>query len=671
MDRNTILGLVLIGSILAVFTIFNRPSEEELKKQEERDKKEIQIAKDKKDSEATKKAGKDVNQKVKEATQATFVAKRDANDSIVKNAKNQVVFINTTTGKDSIFAEGTAPEIKKQEVIVAIPAETIRLENEKLIIDFSTQGGQIEAVYLKDYQTYYNFEKAREVNKKDPRIIAPLNLFRKGDAKNQLVLYTTKGLVKTSNFIFDVKSKTENQIIFSHDFGNGEIVEYKYEFNKDAFDLDYTINLSGFDQNSTYQNAKFNWEVAYRKTERLFSEQRRVSTICYTQKNDGFSYLSEVGDDYVKLEDDITWLAYKQSYFSSILRPRDGFEKKCSSLKVNDYEEDEAKHSTHLKDYSSYLSLPTKKIDGQVSMNWYFGPNDKEILAAYDAGYDDVLNYGWGIFRWINLYAVQPLFNLLTSTGMGLGLAILLLTIVLKLVLMPIQWKMYVSSAKMRILKPEIDELNKKFPEKSDAMKKQMEMMTLYRESGASPLSGCVPMLIQMPILLAVFRFFPASFEIRQKGFLWATDLSSYDSILDLGVNIWPYGDHVSLFTLLMAGTTLLYTHLNSSNVQQPTQPGMPNMKVIMYIFPIMMIFFFNNYAAGLSYYYFISTLMSIVLMVMIKKFFVDEDKLKLKMANRKASKSSGDVKVKKKSKFQERLEQMQKIQQEQKRNKK
>ena len=235
---------------------------------------------------------------------------------------------------------------------------------------------------------------------------------------------------------------------------------------------------------------------------------------------------------------------------------------------------------------------------------------------------------------------------------------------------MPIQWKMYTSSAKMRILKPEIEEIGQKYPDKADAMKKQMETMTLYRESGASPLAGCVPMLIQMPILLAVFRFFPATFDLRQRSFLWAEDLSSYDSIWDFGVNIWPYGDHVSLFTLLMAGTTLIYTFINSGNMQTPQQPGMPNMKIIMYFFPIMMIFFFNNYASGLSYYYFISTLMSILIMLMIKKFFVDEDKIKAKMAERKAAAAGGGSK-KAKSKFQERLEKMQQAQKEQMKNRK
>jgi YidC/Oxa1 family membrane protein insertase len=259
---------------------------------------------------------------------------------------------------------------------------------------------------------------------------------------------------------------------------------------------------------------------------------------------------------------------------------------------------------------------------------------------------------------------------LLVNGGIGVGIAILLLTIILKLLLMPIQWKMFVSSVRMKILRPEIEALNAKFPNKEDAMKKQMEMMNLYRDSGASPLAGCIPMLIQMPILLAVFRFFPAAFELRQQPFLWAEDLSSYDSIVDFGFKIPLYGDHISLFTLLMAATTLVYTFMNSGNMQQPTQPGMPNMKVIMYIFPILMIFFFNEYSAGLSYYYFISTLISIIIMVVIKRFFVDEEKLKLKMADRKAKVTNTDG-SRKKSKFQEKLEEMQRKQQEMLKNKK
>ena len=253
---------------------------------------------------------------------------------------------------------------------------------------------------------------------------------------------------------------------------------------------------------------------------------------------------------------------------------------------------------------------------------------------------------------------MRPMFKLFVGWEIGVGLAILLLTIVVKLILSPVNYKMYKSSAMMKTLKPEIDELAKKFPKKEDAMKKQQALMALYRETGVSPFAGCIPMLIQMPILFAIFRLFPASLELRQKPFLWAEDLSSYDSIWTFGYNIPFYGDHISLFTLLMAGTTLLYTHYNSSNMQQPTQEGMPNLKYIMYIFPFLMIFFFNNFSSGLSYYYFISTLITILIMWAIKKFMIDEAKLLAKIQANKAN----PVK-KTKSKFAQRLEEAQKLQ--------
>ena len=604
MDRNTLTGLVLIGLILTVFSIFNQPSDEDIKK---------------------KAKTEQLNAKAKEASKKESAKAAD----IKTNAKE----------KKQI----------KEHLDESVKGEIITLENDKLIIDFNTKGGLVAAVYLKNYKSYFDFAKKND---------KPLCLFKNGDAVNQLVLTSKKGKIYTSKYLFDVKSKSKNAITFELELADGKIAQ-SYYLNKGKFDLDYDIELDGF-ENVTRNNIQFNWQASFRKSERLFSEQRRVTTICYEQKNDGFSYLSETASDFIESEDDLNWVAYKQSYFSSFLKPKEGFSKEGSKMMVKVYKEGEAKNGTHLKDFSSTLSLNFK--NEKASFNWYFGPNDYELLKTYDSNYDDILNFGWGLFRWINLYAVQPIFNLLISSGMGIGIAILILTIILKTILMPVQWKMFLSSVKMRILKPEVDELNAKYPKPEDAMKKQTEMMTLYRESGASPLAGCVPMLIQMPILLAVFRFFPAAFELRQQPFLWAEDLSSYDSIWDFGVNIWPYGDHVSLFTLLMSATTLLYTWMNSGNMQQPQQPGMPNMKVIMYIFPLMMIFFFNNYSAGLSYYYFISTLVSILIMVIIKQFFADEDKLRAKMAERKA-KASSNPKEKKKSRFQEKLEEMQKKQ--------
>ena len=262
---------------------------------------------------------------------------------------------------------------------------------------------------------------------------------------------------------------------------------------------------------------------------------------------------------------------------------------------------------------------------------------------------------------------MRPIFGWLMTWGLGAGIAIFLLTLFVKMILSPVNYKMYKSSAMMKVLRPEIEKLAKKFPKKEDAMKKQQETMALYRETGVSPMAGCVPMLIQMPILFAIFRLFPSELSLRQKNFLWAEDLSSYDSILNFSFNIPFYGDHISLFTLLMAGTTLLYTHYNSSNMQQPTMEGMPNMKYIMYIFPFLMIFFFNSYSSGFSYYYFISTLMTIGIMWAIKKFMLDEDKIIAKIeANR-----TNPNKKKGKSKFQQRLEEAQKLQAERQKGKK
>ncbi len=613
MDKKSIIGLVLIGLILSVFTIVNQPTAEEKAK----------LAK-----EAAKKEAKaDVKAKVADVKE-------------VKASKNATV------------------QEKHVNPLVIEKGELVRLENEKLIVDFSTQGGKVAAVYLKEFQSYKDF--AAKKSKK-----VPLKLFQDGDASNELVFPINGKDFRTGKLAFEVKKQTKNSIVLAVSPNEGQSIEYVYKLNKNAYDLDYTVNLKGFDGKVTPQNIELKWKTAFRKTERLFKSQRMVSTVCFNYDEKGLDYLSETADDFQEAEENIEWVAFKQSYFSSILRPEEGFGKTGSKFNVKTYKENDERIYSHLKDYTATVNLNVKNAgNASVKMNWYFGPNDFKVLKSYGKGYDDIINFGWGLFRWINMYAVEPIFSLFTNAGVGIGVAILLLTLVLKLILMPIQWKMYVSSAKMRILKPEIDELNAKFPEKEDAMKKQVEMMALYRESGASPLAGCIPMLIQMPILLAVFRFFPAAFEMRQQPFLWAEDLSSFDSIWNFGVSIWPYGDHMSLFTLLMAATTLVYTYLNSGNVQQPQQPGMPNMKVIMYIFPVMMIFIFNDYSAGLSYYYFISTLISILLMVAIKQFFVDEEKLKAKMAAKKLEKSTT---VKKKSKFQERLEQMQKLQQEQK----
>lgn len=648
MDKNTILGLGLIGAILVTFTLVNKP-DAPTKEQIAKQKKELQ-------KKAVKEAVADA--KTKSAVQTAVLDKNwkpklDANNKQITNPAGEAVYFNAITKKDTSLPVKAVSKQLVEAVQEVEKGELIRFETDKLIFDFSTKGGVLAAVHLKEYRSYNDFAKNKQ---------KALKLFGENDGINELSFPLNGKTFTTGNKLFTVAEKTKNKLVLELKPSESETIQFVYTTKPGAYDMDFEVKMKGFEGKVSAPNVVLNWNTDLKKTERLLNAQRMVSTVCFKYKGEDHDWLSETADDEEVMENTLEWVAYKQSYFSTIMKPLSGFDKAGSKLSVSTYKENEAKFHTHVKAYKSSLNLSLSNTgDASAKINWFFGPNDYELLKSYDSNYEDIINYGWGLFRWINIYAIQPLFNWLAGNGIGLGIVILLVTIILKLVLMPIQWKMYVSSAKMRILKPEVDALNEKYSKKEDAMKKQMEMMTLYKESGASPLAGCIPMLIQMPILLAVFRFFPASFELRQKPFLWAEDLSSYDSIYDFGTYLPLYGDHISLFTLLMAVTTLVYTWINGSNMQQPQQPGMPNMKVIMYIFPFMMIFFFNNYSSGLSYYYFISTLISILIMIAIKQFFVDEDKLKEKMAAKKAAASSTGTK--KKSKFQERLEQMQKAQ--------
>ena len=664
MDRNTLVGLGIIGVILAVFTYVNQPSEEEIQAQKEKMELAEKRAEEKRKFEEEQ--SKNTN-KEDEKPKSSLISKLDNEGNAVLDSLGRPVYVDTITNRDTVIAEVPEMESNPTQVNESFEGEIIEIENDKLRVQISTKGGGVSSVFLKEHQTYDDFQKNEGTD-----IIDPLQLFDAEGSTNQLVFPKNGKSIKTGDLKFTVKKQNEQEVLLETELGNNQKISYYYSIIDGNYHLDYEIKMNGFEGEVMPENVQFDWSAELLKTERLLSEQRRVSTVFFKGAGDSYDYLSEYSDDEYAPELDVEWVAFKQSYFSSIIMPENDFKKEGSSFKIKGYEEGSEKDSTHIKQYDALMNLNIGNTgSGYAKMKWFVGPNDYDLLASYENDSEDIINLGWGIFRWVNVYAIQPIFNWLSSYGLNLGLAIFLLTLIVKLVLTPIQWKMYTSSAKMRILKPEIEELNKKYPNKEDAMKKQMEMMTMYRESGASPLSGCVPMLIQMPILFAVFRFFPSSFTLRQESFLWAEDLSSYDSIVDLSFNIPFYGDHISLFTLLMAGTTMIYTVLNSSNMQQPSQPGMPNMKIIMYIFPIMMIFFFNNFASGLSYYYFISTLISILTMVMIKNFFVDEEKLKAKMATRKASKQAKGGKEGRKSKFQERLEQMQKAQQEKLKNKK
>jgi YidC/Oxa1 family membrane protein insertase len=358
------------------------------------------------------------------------------------------------------------------------------------------------------------------------------------------------------------------------------------------------------------------------------------------------SKLSEGSDD-EETEEDVRWLSYRQHFFSSILATSTPFN--SAELKSVNLVEEENHTQQYTKEYTSDAQLELEGGELSYAMNWYYGPTDIEVLSRYqDLGLADSIPYGWGIFGWINRYVFTPFYGFL-SGFLPFGIAIVIMTILVRLAMSPVTYKSYLSQAKMKVLKPEISELNEQY--KDNAMKKQQETMKLYNKAGVSPMSGCIPALLQLPIFYALFMFFPTSFALRQKSFLWADDLSSYDTIATLPFNIPFYGDHVSLFPILASVAIFFYMTMTTGQNMQ-TQPGMPNMKIIMYISPLLMLFFFNNYASGLSLYYFVSNLITIFIMLAIKRFILDEEKIHAQIQENKK-------KPKKENRFQRKMREM------------
>jgi len=397
-----------------------------------------------------------------------------------------------------------------------------------------------------------------------------------------------------------------------------------------------------------------NWSQKLPQLEKGAKNENNYTTVGYSYPNSDYEEISPMKAEEKKdVTTKVKWIAYKHQFFSSILVADNGFEGisiKTTTLKDN----------VNLKEFNGRISLPLKDgVNETVGLSIYFGPNHFKTLKSYNMGFEKIVPLGRWIIRWVNRYLVIPVFNVLGSRIASYGLIIFLLTLFLKIILFPLTYKSYLSSAKMRVLKPQVDEINAKYPKKEDAMKKQQSVMALYRKVGVNPMGGCIPILIQFPILIAMFRFFPASFELRQQSFLWADDLSSYDSIMNLPFNIWGYGDHISLFTLLMAAALFITSKQNADQMGD-TNAQMPGMKFMMiYLMPVMMIVWFNNYAAGLSYYYFLANVITLIQTYVIRRFVDDEAILAKLHENAK--------KPVKKSKFQEKLEQIAKQQELQK----
>jgi YidC/Oxa1 family membrane protein insertase len=630
MDRNSIIGLVIIAGIILIYSVFFGPTPEERAEQQR-----IQ------DSIAA------VEQQLieTETKGATLSSGNGAeSDSIAAvipaeaDSAMQAAMSSLLTKKYGVLAGAAEPGKEKAQI-----------ETDKFIITLASAGGKISRVELKDYTTYGG---------------DPLVIFEEKSARFGVEFeYPGFGRFNTNDLAFE--GDFSNQTITGEETKTltyrlntsspDKYLEYRYTFTGNRYDIGFEVKIQNLtDVMNVGAKPTLQWEMTGLASEKLITDERNICTVFYKELGRNRDYLSETSDDEDIIEDyQMDWVAFKQKFFSAIVMADVPFEK-GSSLQVN-----EAANDEYTKRFAAVLPLPVASSESAlVPLKLYFGPNHYQTLKSYDRDLDEIINLGWAIFGWVNKFAVIPIFNFLDGFGWNYGIIILLLTIIIKIVLFPLMYKNYLSSAKMRVLKPDIDEMNEKMKD-ADPMKKQQATLELYRKTGVNPMSGCIPMLIQMPILYAMFRFFPSSIELRHESFLWADDLSSYDSILTLPFDIPMYGAHISLFTVLMAASTFVYTMMNSSQMPTSSQPGMPNMKVIMYIFPFMMLFFFNSFASGLSYYYLLANLVSIGQMVVIKQFFIDEDKIRAKITENKSKKDTG-----KRSRFQKKLEELSKQQQ-------
>lgn len=612
MDKNSAIGLTLILLIFLGFSYFQRPSEEE-----------IADAKRQRDSIETV-------EQAKQQQEAGVIedAIEESEETAEKSIPNDSADIATYKEQFGDFGAASVGD-----------DGTVVIENELLAITINNKGGRPLSVQLKEYQTY---DSLPLLLLDGPDNLFSLDFFAKNNRISTQELY-----FEPSTTSFTVNNDDSRSLTMRLSADEDSYIEYVYTLHGNSYMVGFDINLVGMDdvieRNAT--TLDLHWRNDFPHQEKSLKNERDNSTIYYRFSDDEVDYISEMSDGREEFGTDLQWVAFKQQFFSTVLIAKDGFEAPTEVETTRDEESTEI-----VKTADARLSIPYgHRETEQVNMTFYFGPNHYNTLIEYDLGLEKLIPLGWGIFGWVNRLAVIPLFDLLKDTGLGYGIIILILTLVIKMVLLPLTYKAYMSTAKMRVLKPEIEELNKKFEGKDDAMAKQQATMALYSKAGANPLGGCLPMVLQMPILIALFRFFPASIELRQQSFLWADDLSSYDSIYDLPFEIPFYGDHISLFTLLMTVSTIIYSRQNMN--MQAGSPQMEQMKWMMYLMPVMMLGWFNNYAAALSYYYFLANMVTFGQNFAFRKL-VDEDALHKKM-------KENQKKPQKKSGFQKRLEEM------------
>ena len=558
------------------------------------------------------------------------LAKRKAEQEQAAKANNPQNNTATAATADlGAFAYSNAQPTAKDGVTV--------IENKDVKLTINNKGGDLKEVLLKQFKTY---ESMPVYLIKDKNAIFALNFkTTQGQELNTQQLYFEPSLTqKDGKQLLSMKVKT----------GENSYLEYVYTLPAEGYMVDVAVRSQGLSGVLNSQNPiELVWGLKARRMEKSVTYENRYTQSAIRYADDKINRMSQGGNSGTK-EEQVSWVAYKQHLFTSVLISDSAFANgDFLSYNIANEESKDVKYTKNLK---STFPLKTKGGELSESLHFYFGPSDYNVLKQYNDKYEltELIPLGWGIFGWLNKWLFIPLYNFLADY-FSVGLVIILMTIIVRLLLSPIVYKSYVSQAKMKVLRPEIEEINKKYEE---PMKRQQETMALYSKAGVNPMSGCIPALLQLPVFLALFNFFPTEFGLRQKSFLWAEDLSSYDAIFELPFSIPFYGSHVSLFPLLASVAIFIYSMMTMAQTVQPQQPGMPNMKFLIYLSPVMMLFFFNNYASGLSLYYFVSNLLTILIMLAIKHWILDEKKIHAQIQENK-------MKPKKESKFQAKMREM------------
>ena len=611
LDINSIIGFVLIFGIMMFWLWQNQPTPEELEAEEKA--KQAQI-------EAEKKKAEDL-------PETKVVTAQDFNDATVSDS---LKLINLKNKLGAFAYSGTTASDK----------ETL-VESDLLALKFNNKGGYLSEVKLKKFVDYDSL---------------PIYIIKDNNAAFNINFGTTDSRILNTKDLYFEPTITKNGAItvisMKLKVSDAKFLEYRYELKDGDYMMDFNIRSQGLsDVINSSQAVNLDWSLKAYRHAKSISYSNRYTDIHYEYEGDKDDYtgMSDSDED----EEDVSWIGYKQHFFTSILLTDKSF--KTVNFKVKNLVEDETIDTVFTKSFATKMPLELQGGELNSSMDWYYGPTDYKILDAYDRNLDEIVPLGWGIFGWINRYLFIPLFGFLIGF-LPYGISIIVMTILIKLVMSFVQYKQFLSQAKLKVLKPELDAIREKH--KGNKAKAQQETLALQTKAGASPMAGCLPALVQLPVFYALFQFFPSAFDLRQKSFLWVKDLSSYDVIAELPFSIPFYGDHVSLFPILASIAIFFYMRLTTGqNMQsQPQQEGMPDMgkmmKYMMYFSPIMMLFFFNNYASGLSLYYFISNLISIGIILVIKNYILDEDKIHAQIQENKK-------KPKKENRFQKKMAEM------------